>query len=321
MRIFVTGANGFIGKRLVGELIQRGHTVTACVRDASKMNPLNSSAVFVIDEIGPDTDWSDAIAGHDMVVHLAARVHVMNDQDSDPLAAYRRVNVAGLKQLVQAAISANVERVIALSSVKAISEDTDHEESIVDDNTPEQPEDPYGQSKLEADRLLESMARAANMGWTSLRPPLVYGPEVRGNFLTLLEACADRKLMPVGGVRNRRSMIFVDNLVDAICRAIECAEPLNSTFVIDDNTSISTPDLIRNVSHALGVSPQIINMPASLLRIALMVIGKKTVADRLMGSLVLDSSRFQRVADWTPPYKMVQGLAETAAWYKGRYDL
>lgn len=316
----MTGASGFVGKRLVAELTQRGHVVTACVRHASKVDGLDASAFSVISEIGPNTDWGDALAGQDAVVHLAARVHIMDDHDSDPLAAFRRVNVDGLQGLIAAAINANAGRFITLSSVKAIGEDS-ATFTAINDETPEHPVDPYGQSKYEADQMLCDMAQKSGMGWTILRPPLVYGPSVRGNFLTLLDACARQKWMPVGGIENQRSMIFLGNLTNGLCATVECAEPFNDVFLIDDDEPISTPALIRKVSQAMGVSPRIVNVPGWFLRGALNIIGKRPVADRLMGSLVVDSRRFQRVAGWTPPYKMLQGLTETAAWYKSRRDL
>ncbi len=320
MKIYVTGASGFVGRRLVAELTQRGHEVTACVRHASKADDLDASAFSVISEIGPNTDWGDALAGQDAVVHLAARVHVMDDHDADPLAAFRRVNVGGLKGLIAAAINANVGRLITLSSVKAIGEDS-ATLTAIDDETPAHPADPYGQSKYEADQVLCDLAQESGMGWTVLRPPLVYGPGVRGNFLTLLNACARQKWLPLGAIENQRSMIFLGNLTDGLCATIECAEPLNDVFLIDDDEPISTPDLIQNVSQAMGVSPRMVNVPGSFLRAALGLIRKRAVADRLMGSLVVNSRRFQRVAGWTPPYKMLQGLTETVAWYKSRNDL
>lgn len=320
MKVFITGASGFVGKRLVGELTRRGHAVTACVRDTSKADGLGAVNVSIIKEIGPDTDWGDTLSGHDAVIHLAARVHIMDDHDRDPLAAFRRVNVDGLRGLLLAAIDAGVGRVIALSSVKAIGEDSS-DQTAIDDQVPENPTDSYGQSKYEADQMLRKMLLKSSIGWTVLRPSLVYGPGVQGNFIKLLDACARRQLLPVGGIRNQRSMIFVGNLVDALCVSIECPDPLNDTFLIDDNAPVSTPELIRGISRALEVSPRIISVPSWVLRSALTFLGKKSVAERLMGSLVVDSRRFQRVADWTPPYKMVQGLAETAAWYKSRYDL
>lgn len=320
MKVFVTGASGFIGSRLVAELMRRGHAVTACVRDSSKASALNASAIVVIDEIGPETDWGDVLSGHDSVVNLAARAHVMDDRDPDPLMSFRRVNVDGLERLIKAAEAANVGRVIALSSIKAIGEDSD-DLTPLNDETLENPTDPYGQSKLEADQMFRALAEKSNMGWTVLRPPLVYGPDVRGNFLTLLNACAHRKVLPIGGIKNQRSMIYLGNLVDALCVAIEAETPLNDVFLVDDDAPVSTPGLVRNISAALGVTPRLINVPPMVLRALLMLLGKRSVADRLMGSLVVDSHRFQRVADWTPPYKMVQGLAETASWYKSHNDL
>ena len=320
MKVFVSGASGFIGSALVEELMRRGHTVTACVREASKANALNTSSIAVVEEIGPDTDWGDVLSGHDVVVNLAARVHVMEDRDPDPLASFRRVNVDGLRSLLEAADSANVKRIIALSSIKAIGEDSADLE-FLNDETLENPIDLYGKSKLEADQMLRTMAEKSNMGWTVLRPPLVYGSGVRGNFLTLLNACARRKLLPIGNIKNQRSMIYLGNLVDAICVSVEIEAPLNDIFLIDDGAPVSTPDLVRNISNALGVKPRLMNVPLWMLRVALILLGKRAIADRLMKSLVLDSQRFQKAAGWTPPYKMVQGLAETASWYKSSDDL
>ena len=318
--MYVTGASGFVGRALIKRLRELNHDVTACVRAKDRAKSLGDVTCSVIPDIGPDTDWGQELRGHDVVVHLAARVHVMNDTDPNPLAAFRRVNVGGLKALTQAALEAGVGRVISLSSVKAVGEESTLDMPF-DETTPEQPKDSYGQSKLEADVALSTSAEESGMGWTIIRPPLVYGPGAGGNFLKLLEACARRQPMPIGGIRNRRSLIFLGNLVDALKTAIEADDPLNGIFLVDDGFPVSTPDLVQMTSEALQVKPRILPVPEFVLRTGLKAIGKSAMADRLMGSLVVDSDRFRQVAGWTPSYKMVQGLAETASWYKSYYDL
>lgn len=318
MNVFVTGASGFVGRALIDCLIKADHDVTACVRAPERTDGLGAVKVSVVPDIGPDTDWGDQLEGHDAVVHLAARVHVMDETSADPLTAFRRINVGGLETLARAAADAGVGRFITISSVKAIGEANAPGEPF-DETTSEQPLDPYGQSKLEADLALSKIAEAASMGWTVFRPPLVYGPGVGGNFRTLLQACADRRPMPFGGIRNQRSLVYLGNLVDALRVSIENPDPLNGTFLIDDGNPVSTPELIRLVSDALGVRPVILPVPAWALKMTLTFLGKGAVADRLTGSLLVDSGLFRQVAGWTPPYKMVQGLAETAAWYKHRH--
>jgi len=320
VKVYVTGASGFVGRGLIKRLCEINHDVTVCVRDEERAKGLGDVRHSIIPDIGPDTDWGQELSGHDVVVHLAARVHVMDETAADPLSAFRHVNVGGLETLAHAAANVGVGRVITVSSVKAVGEAAGPATPI-NETSSEQPLDPYGQSKLEADVGLRKIAESAGMGWTVLRPPLVYGPGVGGNFQTLMQACARRQPMPIGGIRNQRSMIYLGNLVDALKAAIEAENPLNGVFLVDDGTPVSTPELVRMVSKALDVEPRIFPVPAGILRAGLTILGKGGMADRLTGSLVIDSALFRRVADWTPPYKMVQGLAETASWYKSHYYL
>ena len=315
MKVLVTGATGFVGRRLVRELLAAGDAVTACVRSPEKASELGLSDVLVVPEIGSETDWSGRLEGHDAVVHLAARVHVMRDASADPLAAFRRVNRDGARRLAEAAAKAGVARFVHASSVKALGEAASPDRPMTD-ATPPRPSDAYGISKLEADQALADVAAAGPMTVVSLRPPLVYGPDVAGNFLSLLAICDRGWPLPLGLARNRRSLIFVGNLTDAIRHLLASAPGVSGTYLIDDGEAVPVRRLIRDTAAALGRPARLVPVPPCILSAGLRLLGRKAVADRLLAPLVVDSSRFRDDTGWTPPYKMVQGLAETAAWYR-----
>jgi nucleoside-diphosphate-sugar epimerase len=299
-RVVVTGASGFVGRTLCPMLAASGHEVNAITR-------------HMVPEIGPDTDWSAALAGAGAVVHLAARVHVTDDPADDPLAAHRHVNTLGTRRLAEAAVAAGVRRMVFASTIKVNGENTEAEPFRATDAAA--PRDPYGISKWEAEQALFRVAGESAMEAVVLRPPLVYGPGVGGNFLSLLRVCAKAPPLPLAMVANRRSLIHVGNLADAILRCLDHPEAAGRTFLVSDGETVSTPELVRRVAAALGRPARLFPVPPQLLRLAGRLTGKSSIIERLLDSLAVDDGEIRRRLDWKPPFSMSRGLQETAAWF------
>ncbi len=318
MRVLVTGASGFVGRRLCVALKTSGHAVHAAVRGHARVKGMDLDGVLQVADIGPDTDWGSHLGGFDAVVHLAARVHVMSETAADPLDAFRRVNVDGTQRLADAAAAAGVARLIFLSTVKVVGESTT--DRPFSESDPLHPEDPYGVSKMEAEAALAQIAFATPMTAITLRPPLVYGPGVKGNFLSLLGAVHRGLPLPLGAIDNRRSLIHLDNLVSAIIAAIQTRNLASNAYLVRDGEDLSTPSLVRGLAQALGRPARLLPIPPWMLRLAGRLTGRSGTIDRLLGSLQVDDTAFRRDTGWTPGVSVVQGLADTAAWYLTRQD-
>jgi nucleoside-diphosphate-sugar epimerase len=315
VRILVTGTSGFIGRALCRAFAARRHEVRAVVRreTGDSSGPLSTFAERVeVTDIADESDWPAKLAGIDAVVHLAAIAHRATDE-----AAIRRVNVEGTARLARAA-AGRVCRFVFLSSVKVHGEESgDHAFSETD--TPH-PEDAYGRAKLEAERSLHEIAAASGMELAVLRPPLVYGPGVKANFLRLLRWVDSGWPLPLGAVRNRRSLIYVGNLADAIVRAVEYPQAAGATFLVSDADDVSTPDLIGRLARALGRTPRLLSVPPRWLLLAGRLTGRTDAIRRLTGNLAVDCSAIQSRLGWKPPFTMADGLAETARWFQsGRH--
>jgi nucleoside-diphosphate-sugar epimerase len=313
--ILVTGATGFVGRVLCERLLSDFH-VRVSVRIAE--TPANLPAgvqAAPIESIGPDTDWSTALTGIDTVIHLAARVHVMDETSGDPLTAYRQVNVAGTESLARQAVSHGVRRFIFLSSVKVHGEET---EVPYTEQLHPAPQDAYGVSKLEAENILHKISAETGLEVVIIRPPLIYGPGVKANFLNLLKAVDKGVPLPLASITNARSLIYLGNLIDAVITTINHPQAVGQVFLISDGEDVSTPKLIRLVATALNRRAWLLPFPPVLMRLAGKLAGKSMAADRLLGSLVVDSGKIRRELGWKPPFTMAEGLAVTAKWYKGR---
>lgn len=307
----ITGATGFVGNTLVGALQAQERAVRRALhRPVANPQPGD----VVVGDIGPDTDWSTALAGVDCVVHLAARTHVLDERSVDPTVAYRRVNVEATRHLAQQAAAASVRRFVFLSSVKVNGESTTGCGPFNDDDPP-RPENPYGISKREAEDQLRAIARATSMEVVILRSPLVYGPGVKGNLLSLLRLIDRGMPLPLASVDNRRSLLYVGNLVDAIITCMDAPAAANKTWLVSDGEDVSTPDLIRRLAVAMGKPARLWPCPVGLLRSGAALLGRSALAARLTGSLVIDSSRIRQELGWCPRYTLDQGLIETARWY------
>lgn len=311
MKVLVTGADGFVGSHLRSALEARGHAVLRAVRTSARggRNPNEFVA-----SIGPQTQWWEALAGIDVVVHLAARVHVMRECRSDALTAFREVNVDGTRRLARQAAERGVRRFVFVSSVKVLGEVTSG--AAFSDTSVPTPADAYGISKREGEDALREVARDTELEVVILRPPLVYGPAVKANFQRMLR-WIDRGIpLPLAAVRNRRSLVYVGNLVDAVLQCLDHSAATGRTFLVDDGDPVSTPQLLREIGDALGRSARLFPVPPALLRWGAGLVGRGDDAARLLGDLVVDSSGIRTALGWRPPFSRREGLAATAAWFR-----
>lgn len=309
----MTGATGFVGQALCESLLRRGWRVRRVVRNRM------ATTDFVVHDIGPDTDWQGAVEGIDCIVHLAARTHVTEENSPGAMDAYMRINVAGTIGLAKAAVLRSVRHFLFLSSIKVNGEHTvvcPYSEVDVP-----QPQDAYGISKYKAEQALWQLAKDTGLDVTVLRPPLVYGPAVKANFLRLMQLIARRVPLPFASIANRRSLIYLGNLTDAIATCLENSAAKGKTYLVSDNESVATPELIHQISKALGIEPRLFSCPTSLLEFGATLLGRHSDWSRLAGSLQIDNSRIRRELDWRPPYSLAQGLIETAQWYHSQFRL
>jgi len=317
MRVLVTGASGFVGRAACVTLAEKGHDVIAATRTgvtptgAAEARATGDLAVLADDDAGMDA----LVADVDAVLHLAARVHVMRDRAADPMAEYRRMNVSVTCSLAEAAARAGVGHFTFLSTVKVNGEATEGL-PYTEQDTPA-PEDDYGRSKWEAEQALAEISARDGIAVTVLRPPLIYGPGVGANFLSLLRLCDTGLPLPFGGItRNRRSLLYVGNLADAIAAVLSHEAAGGRTFLVSDGAPVSTASLVGLIRRALGRREGMIPVPPALLRALLACAGKAAAADRLIGSLEIDSRRIGHELGWRAPWTLQAGLTATAAWYR-----
>ena len=304
-RVLITGAAGFVGRALCHQLSASGHTVIPAVRHGSGL-----PNEVVTGDIGSSTNWRMALAGCDAVVHLAARVHMMRDDSLDPLALYRETNTEATLNLARQAAEAGVKRFVFISSIKVNGEGRDA--AYLETDTPA-PADAYAISKWEAEQGLQRIAANTGLEVVVLRPPLVYGPGVKANFLRLMQLVQKGWPLPLGAIRNRRSLLYLGNFVDAIRLCVEHPDAAGQTFLLDDGEPVSTPVLIRAVAQAVGRPARLFAVSVRLLELAGALLGKRAAVDRLTGSLWVDSSPIRVRLGWTPPFSMTEGLAATVA--------
>jgi UDP-glucose 4-epimerase len=305
MKVLVTGANGFVGKALCVHLAASGVEVVSAVR--SKVGLPHE---VVVGNLDATTDWRFALTGCDAVIHLAARVHVMDDTEQDPLALYRATNTDATLNLARQAAQAGVKRFVFISTIKVNGEGRDAPYRETDAVVPE---DAYAISKWEAEQSLQQIAADTGLEVVILRPPLVYGPGVKANFLRLLRMVERGWPLPLGAIRNRRSLLYLGNFVDAIRVCTEHPAAAGQTFLLDDGEPVSTPELIRAVAHAIGRPARLLAVPIGLLEFAGALLGKRAAVARLTGSLFVDSSAIRSHLGWTPPFSLEAGLAATVA--------
>ncbi len=303
--ILLTGANGFLGQALSLELKKRRNTVRGALRAEAKEGEID------VGDIGPNTNWAAALVGVNVIVHTAARVHVMTERASDALGQYREVNVEGTLNLARQAAAAKVKRFIFISSIKVNGESTVLGKPFTADDQPN-PEDPYGVSKWEAEVGLQQLATATGMEVVIIRPPLVYGPGVKANFLRMMRWINGGVPLPLVRIDNKRSLVAIDNLVDLIITCIDHPAAANQVFLAGDGEDLSTTELLRCIGETLGKPARLFPFPVCLLSLAAGLIGKKDWVQRLTGSLQVDISKAGELLAWKPPVSLEQGLRKAA---------
>lgn len=308
MKIVVTGANGFVGRATCAALGASGHDVIALVRGGSK------GMAHVGEQIVADDNFASlAVPTADVFILLAARVHVMRDVAADPMADYRRVNVEGSLNVARAARAAGAKRLVFVSSVKALGEgEPGRPWREIDEPAPS---DPYGHTKLEAEQALSAFGATHGMDVVILRPPLVYGPGVKANFEQMMRAVEKGVPLPLGGIEARRSMVFVDNLADAIRFVATRPEPTNGVFHVSDGDDLSIAGMLRALANEFGRSARLLFVPASWLQLAGRITGRSGQVRRLTHPLRIDISRL-RALGWTPPVPVMEGFKRTVAAYR-----
>jgi nucleoside-diphosphate-sugar epimerase len=311
--ILVTGANGFVGRALVARLVADGHAVRAAVRRTEVLFP-PGVRIAGIGNLDKSTDWRECLEGATAVVHCAARVHRLHDTADDALAECRRMNRDATAALAEQAASRGVRRFVFLSSIKVNGEATSPGQRFrADDDVA--PVDPYGVSKWEAEQRLAEIGARTGLDVVILRPPLVYGPGVRANFLQMMKAVDLGLPLPFGAIANRRSLIALENLVDLIALALRHPVAPGRTFLVSDGEDLSTTDLLRRIASALGRSSRLLPVPEALLRRAFALVGRSDLGIRLCNSLEVDIDGTRRALDWKPAVGMSQALVDTAQHY------
>lgn len=302
MNILVTGATGFIGRRLVHVL----HSIsdiqlTAVIRRRVVL----PAKCLKVQDLNANTDWSIPLNNQHVVIHAAARAHIMQDEVADPLAVYRRENVDGTLNLARQAAAMGVNRFIFISSIGVNGNVNNH--AFTEDQAPN-PSDPYAQSKWEAEQGLWEVQRETGMELVIIRPPLVYGPNAPGNFGSLMRWVMKGVPLPLGAIRNRRSLVALDNLVDLIITCVDHPAAANQVFLAGDGKDLSTTELLRGVATAMGKPSRLIPVPQSMLMFGARLLGKRNTAYRLLGSLQVDISKARNLLGWEPPISVEEGL-------------
>jgi UDP-N-acetyl-alpha-D-quinovosamine dehydrogenase len=313
MRVLVTGANSFIGSALlVRGALDSALRLRGAVRRSVPDLPAGVETVRVGD-LAPDTDWSDALRGVDAIVHTAARVHIMREAATDPLAEFRWTNVAGTLNLARQAADVGVQRFIFISSIGVNGAETFDVPFTAEDKAA--PHSPYAISKYEAELGLRQVAQETGLDVVIIRPPLVYGPKAKGNFNTLLKFVHLGVPLPLGAIQNKRSLVALDNLVHLIVTCLDHPAGANKTFLVSDGEDISTTELLRRTAAALGRPARLIRVPPLTLRTAARFLGKTDLAQRLCGSLQVDISYTREVLGWIPPVSVNEALKQTARYF------
>lgn len=304
MKVLVTGANGFIGRALVHRLAHDDRlSVRAAVRRPAQFPP---GVEQTPGDLEPGRNWNDSLEGVTHVVHLAARVHMMRDTAPDPALQYHRVNVDGTMALARSAVAAGVRRFVYLSSLKV-----NGESGLFTERDRPSPRDEYAISKHEAELMLRELAQQGTLEAVIIRPPLVYGQGVGANFAQLIRAVGRGMPLPLGAVRNHRSFVGVDNLVDFIVTCLDHPAAANETFLVSDGDDLSTPELVRRLARAMERPARLIPVPPLLLRLAARAAGRRDAAERLLASLQADISKARGTLSWSPPVTVDEGLART----------
>lgn len=315
--VLVTGATGFVGRTLCSRLIADRWYVRGTLLESKSFSSLVEGVEpALIEPIGIDTPWNLALKGVDIIIHLAARVHVMHEIATDPLLQFRKVNLHGTERLARQAAQAGVKRFVFMSTI-GVNGDNSGDRSYTEGDVPH-PHNPYSVSKYEAELALRQISIETGMEVVIIRAPLVYGAGNPGNFLSLLRIVSKSIPLPLASIKNRRSLIYVGNLVDALAVCATHPAAAGKTYLVSDGEDVSTPELIRRTARALGVPARIFPVPVFLMKLTGMLTGKSGAVNRLTGSLTVDSEKIRQELGWKLPFTMEEGLRETAGWFKSK---
>jgi nucleoside-diphosphate-sugar epimerase len=308
-KILITGASGFIGQKLCRRLIKLNRNVYGTVRDSNSIS--SNLENFTIGDIGLEANWENALKDVSCIIHCAGKAHVMNKKDDTD--SYRLINTEGTKFLAEQASKNGVKRLIFLSSIKVNGENSDkiyndYKNNLFENNEKSNPQDFYAKSKLEAEKVLWEISLRTNLEVVVLRLPLVYGYGVKGNLLQLIKLIKSGIPLPFGLIKNKRSLIGVDNLIDLLICCIDQQNASGKTFLVSDGVDLSTQDLIRHLATAMEKSVNIFPFPLSILKFAGFCLGFQSEMDRLLGSLQVDIEYTKEVLDWKPPFSVVEGF-------------
>lgn len=312
-RVMVTGASGFVGREVVAQLLRSGRQVTAALRSLAPAGTRASAVAlrtFQVGELASATDWRAALDGVGVVVHCAARVHVMHETAADPMAAFRQVNVDGTLQLARQAAAAGVRRFVFISSIGVNGAET-FGTPFTSDDVPAA-HSAYARSKYEAELGLLALARKSSLEVVIIRPPLVFGPGAPGNFDRLMRALQRGIPLPFGAVNNRRSLVALRNLVSLVEVCLDHPAAANQVFLVSDGEDISTTELLRGVAAALGIRPRLFRVPAGVLKTVAGLAGRTQLAQQLCGSLQVDILKTRTLLGWAPVIRLDKALDETA---------
>jgi len=313
--VLVTGASGFIGEALCAEMMRRNFQIKAALRSHKHFN--FAGETIYLGDIDGSTQWGDHLKGIDVVIHLAARVHVMRESNSDPLEAFRRVNVWGTEHLARMASCNGVKRFVYVSSIGVNGVLTTSQSFNESDKV--NPHNAYAMSKWEAEQALHRVAQETGLEIVIIRPPLVYGVGAPGNFAQMMHVISKQIPLPFADINNRRSFVYVGNLVDALITCAQHPAAAAQTYLISDGDDISTPDLLRQLGVGMRCPVRLFALSPKLLKWIGAFVGKSDQVDRLTGSLQVDSGKIRRELNWTPPYTLQQGLQATAEWYRSTH--
>ena len=308
--LLITGATGFVGRHLVKQLIEsQAYTVRTLTREKTVLEQPHLAPIYT-DDITQYSDWSAGLTGCDVVIHLAARVHVMREYLDDPLSEYRKINVTATLNLARQAAQQGVKRFIFVSSIGVNGKETQQGLSYKPDDIP-RPQEAYSQSKWEAEQALAALCQETGMALVILRPPIIYGPGVKGNFKSMMSCLKKGIPLPLKSVENQRSLVSVYNVVDLIIHCINHPRAVNQTFLVSDGQDVSIGELLKKLAQAMDQSARLFPVPERLLMKLGYLLGQQVVVQRLCGSLQVDITKTRELLDWKPVVSMDEALRRT----------
>lgn len=304
MHILITGGNGFVGKELCKSLVNQGINVTSVVRStAAEMPGVN----IIVRSLSNQTDWQDILKDVDVIIHLAGRAHVMKEDEEDPYKAYAEVNVEATRHLAEQAVLNGVQRFVFVSTVKVNGEST--KLNAFNEYKKAQPEDDYAKTKFEAEKTLNALAKKSKMDVVIIRPPLIYGKNVKANFRRLIKLSQSGVPMPFGAINNKRSLISLENLIDFLLLCAKHPKAANETFLISDDDDVSTTQLIQTIADASNKKTILIPVPVAWLEFVLRLVGKPSLSMRLFGNLQVDTAKAKTLLNWRPLISFKEGIS------------